>query len=92
MDRMHHRSRDSLSPAFKKSSTAIEWPTMVLSWFEQKAVAILLTLLSLGVKGIRVGPTPPAFISPNVFKVLQDKFDLKLITTPEKDLADILKK
>jgi hydroxylamine reductase len=66
--------------------------TMVLSWFEQKAVAILLTLLALDIKGIRVGPTPPAFITPNVFKVLQDKFDLKLITTPEKDLADILKK
>jgi hydroxylamine reductase len=66
--------------------------SLVLSWFEQKAVAILLTLLYLGVKGIRVGPTPPAFISPNVFKVLQDNFDLKLITTPEKDMADILKK
>lgn len=66
--------------------------SMVLSWFEQKAVAILLTLLALDVKGIRVGPTPPAFISPNVFKVLQDKFDLKLITTPEKDMQDILKK
>lgn len=65
--------------------------TLVLSWFEQKAVAILLTLLSLGIKGIRVGPTAPAFISPNVLKVIQDKFDLKLITTPEKDLADILK-
>jgi hydroxylamine reductase len=66
--------------------------TLVLSWFEQKAVAILLTLLYLGMKGIRVGPTPPAFITPNVFKVLQDTFDLKLITTPDKDLAAILKK
>ncbi len=66
--------------------------SLVLSWFEQKAVAILLTLLALGIKGIRVGPTPPAFISAGVFKVLQDAFDLKLITTPEKDLADILKK
>lgn len=66
--------------------------SFVLSWFEQKAVAILLTLLYLGVKGIRIGPTPPAFISPGVFKVLQDHFDLKLITTPDKDLADILKK
>lgn len=66
--------------------------SFVLSWFEQKAVAILLTLLSLGIKGIRVGPTPPAFISPAVFGVLQKNFDLKLITTPEKDLADILKK
>ena len=66
--------------------------SFVLSWFEQKAVAILLTLLSLGIKGIRVGPTPPAFISPAVFGVLQKNFDLKLITTPEKDMADILKK
>lgn len=66
--------------------------SFVLSWFEQKAVAILLTLLSLDIKGIRVGPTPPAFITPNVFKVLQEKFDLKLITTPENDLKDILKK
>ena len=66
--------------------------SFVLSWFEQKAVAILLTLLYLDIKGIRVGPTPPAFITPDVFKVLQDTFDLKLITTPEADLAAILKK
>ncbi|MFA5156718.1 MAG: hydroxylamine reductase [Candidatus Omnitrophota bacterium] len=64
--------------------------SIVLSWFEQKAVAILLTLLYLGIKGMRVGPTPPAFISANVFKLLQEKFDLKLIATPEKDLADML--
>lgn len=55
--------------------------TLVISWFEQKAVAVLLTLLSLGVKGISLGPKPPAFISPNVFKILQDKFDLKLTGT-----------
>ena len=53
--------------------------TIVLSWFEQKAVAVLLTLLSLGVKGIRIGPAPPAFISPNVLAVLQEQFDLRLI-------------
>lgn len=52
--------------------------TIVLSWFEQKAVAVLLTLLSLDVKGIRIGPAPPAFLSPNVVKILQDRFDLKL--------------
>ena len=52
---------------------------IVLSWFEQKAVAVLLSLLALDVKGIRVGPVPPAFVSPNVFQILQDKFDLKLI-------------
>jgi hydroxylamine reductase len=53
--------------------------TIVLSWFEQKAVAVLLTLLALEVKGIRIGPAPPAFVSPNVFAILQDKYDLKLI-------------
>lgn len=52
--------------------------TIVLSWFEQKAVAVLLTLLALGIKGIRVGPVAPAFVSPNVFKILQDTFDLKI--------------
>ena len=52
---------------------------IVLSWFEQKAVAVLLSLLALDVKGIRIGPVPPAFVSPNVFKILQDKFDLKVI-------------
>lgn len=66
--------------------------SIALSWFEQKAVAILLTLLSLDIKGIRVGPTPPAFITPNVFKALQDKFDLKLITTAEKDMQDMVEK
>ena len=66
--------------------------TLVLSWFEQKAVAILLSLLYLGIKGIYIGPTPPAFISKNVFSVLQDKFDLKLISTPDEDLKKILKK
>lgn len=53
--------------------------SIVLSWFEQKAVAVLLSLLALGVKGIRLGPVPPAFVSPNVFRILQDTFDLKLI-------------
>ena len=52
--------------------------TLVVSWFEQKAVAVLLTLLSLGVKGIRIGPRPPGFVTPAVFKILQEKFDLKL--------------
>jgi hydroxylamine reductase len=60
--------------------------TIVLSWFEQKAVAVLLTLLHLGVKGIRVGPNPPAFVSPNVLGILQDKFDLKLTGQPLVDL------
>jgi hydroxylamine reductase len=64
--------------------------SLVLSWYEQKAVAILLTLLHLGIKGIRLGPSLPAFITPNVLQVLVDNFDIKPISTPEKDLADIL--
>ena len=64
--------------------------SMVLSWYEQKAVAILLTLLHLGIKGIRLGPTLPAFITPNVLDFLVKNFDIKPITTPDKDLADIL--
>ena len=52
--------------------------TLVVSWFEQKAVAVLLTLLALGVKGITIGPNPPGFVTPNIFKVLQEKFDLRL--------------
>jgi hydroxylamine reductase len=55
--------------------------TIVLSWFEQKAVAVLLTLLALNVKGVRIGPAAPAFISPNVMKILQDKYDLQLTGT-----------
>ena len=63
---------------------------IVLSWFEQKAVAVLLSLLALDVKGIRVGPVPPAFVSPNVFKVLQEKFDLKLIESePPQELVEV---
>jgi len=57
-----------------------------VAWYEQKAVIVLLALLSLGVKGIVLGPTLPAFLSPNVVKVLVEKFDIKPITTPEKDV------
>jgi hydroxylamine reductase len=64
--------------------------TLVLSWYEQKAVIILLTLLSLGIKNIYLGPTLPAFLSPNVMKVLVDKFDIKPVTTAEADLKAIL--
>lgn len=64
--------------------------TLVLSWYEQKAVCILLTLLSLGIKNIYLGPTLPAFISPNVLKYLVDKFNISPISTPEKDLKKIL--
>jgi hydroxylamine reductase len=64
--------------------------SMVLSWYEQKAVAILLTLLYLGIKNIRLGPTLPAFVTPAVLQVLVEKFNIAPITTPEKDLAAIL--
>jgi len=64
--------------------------SMVLSWYEQKAVCILLTLLHLGIKGIRLGPSLPAFITPNVLDVLVKTFDLKPISTPDEDLAAIL--
>lgn len=61
-----------------------------IAWYEQKAVLVLLALLSLGVKGIRVGPTLPGFLSPGVAKVLIDKFDLKPIATPEEDVAAMM--
>ena len=65
--------------------------SMVLSWYEQKAVCILLTLLHLGIKDIRLGPTLPAFISPNVLNYLVEKFGIAPITTPEEDLKQLLK-
>jgi 6Fe-6S prismane cluster-containing protein len=64
--------------------------TLVLSWYEQKAVSILLTLLALGIKNIYVGPTIPAFFSPTVLNVLVEKFSLTPISTPEEDLAKIM--
>ncbi len=64
--------------------------SLVLSWYEQKAVAILLTLLSLGVKNIRLGPTLPAFLTENVLNYLVENFNIKPISTPEEDLMDIL--
>jgi len=65
--------------------------SMVLSWYEQKAVAILLSLLYLGIKDIRLGPSLPAFITPNILKVLIDKFNIMPIKTPDEDLKAILK-
>lgn len=64
--------------------------SMILSWYEQKAVAILLTLLHLGIKGIRLGPSLPAFLTPKVLDFLVKNYDLKAITTPEADLQAIL--
>jgi hydroxylamine reductase len=64
--------------------------SLVLSWYEQKAVAVLLTLLSLGVKNIRLGPSLPAFVTPAVLGVLVEKFGIKATTTPDADLAAML--
>lgn len=66
--------------------------TLVLSWYEQKAVCILLTLLALGIKNIYLGPTLPAFISSNVLNVLVEKFNIKPISIPDNDLKAILGK
>ena len=64
--------------------------SMILSWYEQKAVCILLTLLHLGIQNIKLGPTLPAFISPNVLKYLAESYNIAPITTPEEDLKEIL--
>lgn len=61
-----------------------------IAWYEQKAVIVLLSLLSLGIKNIHVGPTLPAFLSPNVLKVLTDKFGLRTISTVEKDMKNLI--
>ncbi|MDO5561002.1 MAG: hydroxylamine reductase [Oscillospiraceae bacterium] len=66
--------------------------TLVLSWYEQKAVCILLSLLYLGIKNIYLGPTIPAFVSPGVLKILVEKYELTPVETPEKDLEKILGK
>ena len=66
--------------------------SLVLSWYEQKAVCILLTLLHLGIRNIRLGPTLPAFVSPNVLNYLVENFGIAPITTPEEDLKVLLKR
>jgi len=81
----------ALSKAFNCSVNELPL-TFVLSWFEQKAVAILLSLLYLNIKGMYIGPSLPAFLTKNVLNVLVDKYNLKPISTPEADLNDILRK
>jgi hydroxylamine reductase len=78
-----------LANAFNVSVNEIPL-SLIISWYEQKAIAVLLTLLHLGIQNIRLGPTLPAFITPNVLKFLSDTYHLQPITTPEKDLADCL--
>ena len=79
----------ALAEAFECSVNELPL-SIVLSWFEQKAVAILLGLLSLGVKDIRIGARAPEFITPGVLNVLVENFGLKLISDPEQDLKDML--
>ncbi|MFH1639190.1 MAG: hydroxylamine reductase [Chloroflexota bacterium] len=79
----------ALADAFKCGVNKLPL-TLVLSWYEQKAVCILLTLLSLGIENIYLGPSLPAFLSPNVLNVLVDKFHIKPISTPEADLKAIM--
>ena len=64
--------------------------SIILSWYEQKAVCVLLTLLYLGIKNMRLGPTLPAFVSPNVLNYLVEHYNIAPTTTPEKDLKAIL--
>lgn len=79
----------ALADAFECSVNELP-VSIVLSWFEQKAVAILLGLFSLGIQDIRIGPKPPEFISEGVLQVLQENFNLKLITNAQDDLKDML--
>jgi hydroxylamine reductase len=79
----------ALAKAFNVSLNELPL-SMILSWYEQKACAILLSLLYLGVKNIRLGPSIPAFITPNVLQVLVDKFNLMPIKTADEDLKAIL--
>ena len=64
--------------------------SIILSWYEQKAVCVLLTLLYLGIKNMRLGPTLPAFVSPNVLNYLVEHYNIAPTTTPEEDLKAIL--
>jgi len=80
----------ALADAFKVGVNDLPL-SLVLSWYEQKAVAILLSLLYLGIKDIRIGPSLPAFITPNILKVLVEKFNIMPISTPDEDLKAIMK-
>lgn len=79
----------ALANAFKTDVNSLPL-SFILSWYEQKAVCILLSLLYLGIKNMRLGPSLPAFIKPAVYEILKEKFNLIPITTPEEDLKNIL--
>ena len=80
----------ALADAFDTDVNALPL-SLIISWYEQKAVADLLALLSLGIKGIYLGPTLPAFLSPNVLQYLTDTLDLHMISDPKEDLKSCLK-
>jgi hydroxylamine reductase len=79
----------ALAEAFKVSVNDLPL-SLVISWYEQKAVAVLLSLLYLGIRNIRLGPSLPAFITPNMLKVLVEKFNIMPITNADADLKAIL--
>jgi len=79
----------ALAEAFKCSVNELPL-TLVISWYEQKAVSILLTLLYLGIKNIYLGPSLPAFISPNILNYLIENYQINPISTSEQDLKKIL--
>ena len=79
----------ALAEAFETDVNSLPL-SMILSWYEQKAVCILLTLLYLGITDIRLGPSLPAFITPDVLNILVEKFGIKPISTVQEDLAAIL--
>jgi len=83
------RVAQALADAFETDVNGLPL-SMILSWYEQKAVCILLTLLHLGVRNIRLGPTLPAFVTPAVLQVLVEKFNIMPIRTPKEDLEAIL--
>ncbi|MGM0607207.1 MAG: hydroxylamine reductase [Candidatus Muiribacteriota bacterium] len=79
----------ALADAFETDVNSLPL-SFILSWYEQKAVVILLSLLHLGIKNMRLGPTMPAFVKPEVYTVLKDNFNLLPVTTPEEDIKSIL--
>ena len=79
----------ALADAFQTDVNSLPL-SLIISWFEQKAVVILLTLLHLGIRNIRLGPSLPAFVTPATLQILVDRFNIMPVTTPEKDLAAIL--
>ena len=84
------RVATALADAFETDINGLPL-SLIISWYEQKAVADLLALLSLGFKNIYLGPTLPAFISPNVLQYLTDTFNLRLISNAEDDIKTCLR-